>query len=133
MPRKTVPKRSRRLRGAFTHERDAEPTPKLGAHPAAPEPLLEVNERKPRRERLTLTRLFEERRATTDYVGGYDAVRRHARRWQREEAVRTAAVFVPLIFDPSDAYQFDWSHEQVVRGGVAKKWRWRTCGCAAAG
>jgi len=62
-----------------------------------------------------------------------DAARRHARHWQREEAARTAAVFVPLAFDPSEAYPFDWSHEQVARGGGATKRRLRTCGCATAG
>ncbi len=95
--------------------------PKLGAHVEALEALLAANERKPRRERLTLVRLYEELRATTDYAGGYDAVRRHARRWQREEAGRTAPVFVPLAFDPGEAYQFDWSHETVVLAGVTTK------------
>jgi len=121
MSRKTVRKAIEAPEGAFTYEREVQPMPKLGAHVAALEGLLAANERKPRRERLTLTRLYEELRVTTDYAGGYDAVRRHARRWQREEAGRTAAVFVPLAFDPGEAYQFDWSHEQVVLGGVATK------------
>lgn len=32
---------------------------------------------------------------------------------------RTATAFVPLSYDPGDAFQFDWSHEIVVLGGVA--------------
>ncbi|MFQ8434069.1 IS21 family transposase, partial [Amaricoccus sp. W119] len=79
--------------------------------------LLAENEGKPRRERLTLMRLFETSRGQ-GYEGGYDAVRRHARRWQREEAGRTATAFVPLSFDPGEACQFDWSHEIVVLAGV---------------
>ena len=75
------------------------------------------NERKPRRERLTLIRLYEVLRGL-GFEGGYDAVRRHARRWQREEAGRTATAFVPLSFDPGEAYQFDWSHEVIVMAGV---------------
>jgi hypothetical protein len=31
---------------------------------------------------------------------------------------RTATAFVPLSFSPGEAYQFDWSHEIVVIGGV---------------
>src|SRR3546814_12739339 len=77
---------------------------------------LAENERKPRRERLTLIRLYEVLRGL-GYEGGYDAVRRHARRWQREEAGRTATAFVPLSFDPGEAYQFDWSHEVIVMAG----------------
>jgi transposase len=62
-------------------------------------------------------RLYEELRGL-GYEGGYDAVRRHARRWQRAEAGRTATAFVPLSFDPGEAYQFDWSHEIVVIAGA---------------
>jgi transposase len=119
MSRKTVRKAIEAPEGKFAYEREVQPMPKLGAHVEALEALLAANEQKPRRERLTLMRLYEELRASTGYAGGYDAVRRHARRWQREEAGRTAPVFVPLAFDPGEAYQFDWSHEQVVLGGVA--------------
>src|SRR3546814_1578397 len=41
-----------------------------------------------------------------------------SRRWQREEAGRTATACVPLSFDPGEAYQFDWSHEVIVMAGV---------------
>lgn len=30
-------------------------------------------------------------------------------------------MFVPLAFDPGEACQFDWSHEQLALGGVATK------------
>ena len=52
------------------------------------------------------------------YEGGYDAVRRYARRLGREHASATASAFVPLTFAPGEAYQFDWSHEIVVMNGV---------------
>jgi transposase len=121
MSRKTVRKAIEAPEGSFAYEREVQPMPKLGAHVEALEGLLAANEKKPRRERLTLVRLYEELKGSTDYAGGYDAVRRHARRWQREEAGRTAPVFVPLAFDPGEAYQFDWSHEHVLIGGVATK------------
>ena len=115
--RKTVRKAIETEDGQFGYARGHQPKPKLGAHVADLERLLADNEGKPRRERLTLMRLFEALRGL-GYPGGYDAVRRHARRWQREEAGRTAKAFVPLSFDPGEAYQFDWSHEVVVIGGV---------------
>ncbi|MFN7322497.1 MAG: IS21 family transposase [Methylobacterium sp.] len=121
MSRKTVRKAIEAPESAFAYEREVQPKPKLGAHVEALEALLAANEKKPRRERLTLMRLYEELKATTDYTGGYDAVRRHARRWQRDEAGRTAVVFVPLAFGPGEAYQFDWSHEQVVIAGVSTR------------
>ncbi|WP_443136605.1 IS21 family transposase [Methylobacterium sp. Leaf399] len=52
------------------------------------------------------------------YEGGYDAVRRYAKIWKRERASVTAQAFVPLIFAPGEAYQFDWSHEIVLIGGT---------------
>ena len=52
------------------------------------------------------------------YEGGYDAVRRYARRWGEQHASATAEAYIPLTFAPGEAYQFDWSHEIVVIGGV---------------
>jgi transposase len=63
-------------------------------------------------------RVFEELRGL-GYGGGYDAVRRYARGWQRARAAVSAAAYVPLSFAPGEAYQFDWSHEMVVMAGAA--------------
>ncbi|MGB8525951.1 MAG: IS21 family transposase, partial [Rhodoplanes sp.] len=41
------------------------------------------------------------------YGGGYDAVRRYARRWSKERGQSTAAAYVPLSFAPGEAFQFD--------------------------
>jgi hypothetical protein len=68
--------------------------------------------------RLTLIRIFEELRGL-GYEGGYDAVRRYARRVGRKNgAGATAEAYVPLSFAPGEAYQFDWSHEVVLINGV---------------
>jgi transposase len=73
--------------------------------------------RRPKRERLTHIRIFEELRAL-GYDGGYDAVRRYAAAWSKAETKASAAAYVPLSFDPGEAYQFDWSHEIVLIDGV---------------
>ncbi len=52
------------------------------------------------------------------YAGGYDAVRRYGRAWERRHAADKAEAYVPLSFAPGEAYQFDWSHECVVIDGV---------------
>ena len=36
----------------------------------------------------------------------------------RSAANLTAAAYVPLSFEPGEAYQFDWSHEIVLLNGV---------------
>ena len=48
--------------GEFHYERSVQPLPKLGSHVADLNRLLEENERRPRRERLTLMRIWEELR-----------------------------------------------------------------------
>ncbi len=101
----------------FRYVREAQPLPKIGPWSATLEQLLVVNEAKASRERLTLIRLFEELRGR-GYDGGYDAVRRYARRWSQERGRSTAAAYVPLSFAPGEAYQFDWSHEVVLLSGV---------------
>jgi transposase len=104
--------------GEFRYERSVQPLPKLGSHVAELNQLLEENDRRARRERLTLIRVWEDLRGL-GYEGGYDAVRRYARRWQRMRDAQVAEAYVPLSFPPGEAYQFDWSHEVVVLSGVA--------------
>jgi transposase len=115
--RKVVRKVIRSGATEFRYEREDQPLPKIGRWRDSLDQLLSENEAKPLRERLTLIRLFEELRGR-GYEGGYDAVRRYARRWAKERGQATAAAFVPLSFAPGEAYQFDWSHEVVLLSGV---------------
>jgi transposase len=115
--RKVVRKVIRSGATEFRYEREDQPLPKIGRWRDTLEQLLSDNEAKPSRERLTLIRVFEELRGR-GYEGGYDAVRRYARRWSKEHGQATAAAFVPLSFAPGEAYQFDWSHEIVLLSGV---------------
>jgi transposase len=115
--RNTVRKVLRSGETVFEYERDEQPRPKLGAWTADLEELLRGNAEKAEREQLTLIRIFEKLRGR-GYEGGYDAVRRYAKRWSTARGHSTAAAYVPLSFAPGEAYQFDWSHEIVVLGGV---------------
>jgi hypothetical protein len=78
--------------------------------------MLEANSKRPTRERLTARRLFELLRGE-GYEGAYDSVQRHVREWGRQRS-QQGPVFIPLWFAPGEAFQFDWSHEVVVLGGV---------------
>ena len=78
--------------------------------------MLLANEAKSSRERLTLIRIFEGLREL-GYEGGYDTVRRYARTWAKERGSVTAQAYVPLYYAPGEAYQFDWSHEDVEIAG----------------
>ncbi len=114
--RNTVRKALRSEATSFAYERDNQPLPKLGPWSEKLDGLLAENEKKAARERLTLIRVFEDL-SGLGYAGGYDAVRRYARKWRSEQGAATAAAYVPLSFAPGEAYQFDWSHEIVVLDG----------------
>jgi transposase len=111
--RNTVRKVVRSNETAFEYERSVQPRPKLDAWKPELDRMLATNNARPARERLTLIRVFEELRGL-GYEGGYDAVRRYARGWQRDQSSLSASAFVPLSFDQGEAYQFDWSHEVVL-------------------
>ena len=115
--RNTVRKVVRSNETAFEYERSVQPRPKLGAWKPELDRMLATNDARPARERLTLIRVFEELRGL-GYEGGYDAVRRYARGWQRDQSSLSASAFVPLSFDQGEAYQFDWSHEVVLINGT---------------
>ncbi len=115
--RKVVRKVIRSGASEFHYERGARPQPKIGPWREELDRLLLANEGKAARERLTLIRLYEGLK-DLGYEGGYDAVRRYAGRWLKERGHATADAYVPLIFAPGEAFQFDWSHEIVVIAGA---------------
>lgn len=115
--RNTVRKVIRSGATEFVYERNAQPRPKIGPWQSGLDEILAENTRRPKRERLTLIRIFEELRSL-GYDGGYDAVRRYAASWSKAKRETSADAYVPLSFDPGEAYQFDWSHEVVILDGV---------------
>jgi transposase len=115
--RKAVRRAIRSEATEFRYERSVQPMPKLGAWRERLDELLAANEAKPRRERLTAVRIFETLR-DFGFEGGYDAVRRYAKSWRKEQGAQAAQAYIPLSFAPGEAYQFDWSHETIVMNGV---------------
>jgi len=114
--RNTVRKVLRSGATAFEYGRQVQPRPKVGPWREDLDQMLAANEAKAPRERLTLIRIFEEL-CGLGYRGGYDAVRRYAKRWRVAHGAATAEAYVPLSFAAGEAYQFDWSHEVVLING----------------
>jgi transposase len=115
--RDTVRKVLRSGATEFTYKREIQPQPKLGAWVTVLTEILEAEANLPRRERRSTQRLFEELRGH-GYDGAHDSVHRFVKGWRDERARIPAQAFIPLRFDPGEAYQFDWSHETIEYCGL---------------
>ena len=119
LSRKVVRKAIRAPEGAFDYHRSVQPLPRIGPFQERLDTLLMENEARHRRDRLRMTRIHDLLRRE-GFEGSYDAVRRYASRWtaeRRKDVGDGAPAFIPLLFQPGEAYQFDWSHEDVEIAG----------------
>ena len=101
------------------YQRERQPLPQLGDYVNRLDALLDEDWQRPKKRRLTAMRLFELLQSE-GYCGGYDSVQRYVKRWRTDHGKTSKSAFIPLHFEPGDAYQFDWSHESVILGGVAQ-------------
>jgi transposase len=97
------------------YKRTEQPRPKLAQYEDRLKELLAVDALKPIRHRRSAQLLFEQLQRE-GFTGGYDSVRRFIQ-LQRKESGGVSAAFIPLSFDPGEAFQFDWSYEQIELGG----------------
>ncbi len=81
---------------------------------------LETDAHRAKRDRRTAKRLFEAIRQA-GYTGGYSQVTDFIRRCHERAVVTGKSAFVPLKFALGEAFQFDWSEEWLVIGGIHRK------------
>ena len=82
--------------------------------------MLEVDSRRPKRERRTALKLHAELQEL-GFTGDYSRVTEFIRRWREDGCAAVVKAYVPLQFEPGEAHQFDWSEEQILIGGVWRK------------
>ena len=82
---------------------------------------LEVDAHRPKRDRRTALKLWQEICAE-GFTGSYSRVTEFVRYW-REDAGQTVSktAYIPLKFALGEAFQFDWSEEGLVIGGVYRR------------
>ena len=82
---------------------------------------LETDAHRPKRDRRTAKKLYSEIRSE-GYAGSYSRVCAFVRDWRDagNQKVSTTA-FVPLKFELGEAFQFDWSEEGLIVGGVYRR------------
>ena len=115
--RDTVRKVLRSGATEFVYKREVQPQRRLGAWIETLTAIFEAEDKLPRRERRSTVRLFEELRGR-GYDGAHDSVHRFVKSWRTERVRAPMHAFVPLRFDPGEAYQFDWSHEAIELHGL---------------
>lgn len=92
---------------------------KLSAFHEVLEQALKVDAHRTKQNRRTAKALFAQIKAE-GYVGGYSQVTDFIRNW-RGRAGKAPHAFVPLKFDLGEAFQFDWSEEGLVVGGIYRR------------
>ncbi len=82
---------------------------------------LVADQYRPKRDRRTARVLFEQIK-TLGYAGGYGRVCAFVRRLRAEEAHSSRKrAYVPLVFAPGEAFQFDWSCEYATVEGDRRR------------
>ena len=81
---------------------------------------LEEESKLPRSRRRSAQRLFEGLQEL-GYSGAYDSIQRFVKYWKSSaHGPKITEAFIPLVFLPADACQFDWSQEQVEIAGIVQ-------------
>ncbi len=85
---------------------------------------LKTEANKPRKQKRTILQLHADL-VSLGYGGSYNRVAAFAREWkadrQREMNTAGRGTFVPLSFEPGEAFQFDWSEDWAIIGNERTK------------
>ncbi len=92
---------------------------KLSAFTGELEQALKADAHRHKQDQRTAKALFAQIKAS-GYQGGYSRVTDFIREWCATEGKKPHA-FVPLKFDLGEAFQFDWSEEGLVIGGIYRR------------
>ena len=82
---------------------------------------LKTDSHRTRRDRRTVDAHYQAIRAM-GYSGGKTMVYAFCRQWKDEQGqLPKGAGFIPLTFEPGEAFQFDWSTEYLLIGGLHRR------------
>lgn len=82
---------------------------------------LQADSHRPKRDRRTALMLFNAIKKD-GYTGSYSNLTRYIHAWRDSAAKVTGkSAFVPLRFQLGEAFQFDWSEESLMIGGIQRK------------
>ncbi len=117
LSKNTVKKIIRSDLTAIDYERKQPVYRSLANHLEGLKKKLLADKEEPKRRKRTVRKLFLELQSE-GYQGSYDAVHAVVEQWRRDQSQAMSNAFVPLAFDPGEAFQFDWSEEEIELAGV---------------
>lgn len=101
------------------YRRERQPASKLGAFQPAFETWLEQDGQRPKGQRRSAQRLFEDLQRE-GYADACGSIQRFVKEWKAQRPGANHDAFVSLVFATGDARQFDWSREHAILGAVAQ-------------
>ena len=112
LSKNTVKKIIREDKTAKKYKRNNQPLPIMGEYKNQLADLLATNATEPARRRYTAKKLYEILRAN-GFSGSYSTINRFVIDWKKTHNIGGKKVFIPLEFAPGEAFQFDWSEEEI--------------------
>lgn len=116
LSKNTVKKVIRSEKTAFHYQREMIHYPVLENHVETLKLWLEEDSQEPKRRRRTAKKLYEMLQAE-GFKGCYETVNAYVNRYHQEKKDGLKQVFIPLSFSPGEAFQFDWSEEEIELSG----------------
>ena len=118
LSRNTIKKWLQTPQGATPKYRRRDVSTKLAPFVATLTQALEIDVHRAKHERRT-ARALHVQLTSQGYDGGYTRLTDFIRQWRdRQGKLISARAFVPLAFELGEAFQFDWSEEGLVVGGI---------------
>ncbi len=118
LSRNTIKKWLKTPQGAVPKYRRRDVPTKFALFVATLTQALEVDARRAKHERRTARALHVQLTAE-GYDGGYTRLTDFIREWRAEQGkLISTNAFVPLAFELGEAFQFDWSEEGLMVGGI---------------
>ena len=112
LSKNTVKKVIREDKTSKNYERSKQILPALDDFKFKLTNMLETNAVKPLRQRYTAKKFYQEL-CISGFKGSYSTVNRFVINWRRNNHGGGKKVFIPLEFAPGEAFQFDWSEEEI--------------------
>lgn len=117
LSKNTVKKIIREDKSSLKYSRKSNTYPVLAPYKAFLKNALEEDEKSLKKYKRTAKKLFLELQQQ-GYPGSYDAVHHFVSSLKKQPTKRLAKAYVPLTFEKGEAFQFDWSNEEVILDGT---------------